>query len=213
MDSNPRGFGLAQRDQNFDHYHDDGVFYDKRPSVWVEPLGDWGEGSVQLVEIPTVDETFDNIVAFWNPSRPVEAGQELLYSYNLHWGTRPPEPVRLARVVDTFTGLGGVIGKKREYYSKRFAVDFAGGDMPMIGADTTVTPVLSSSAGRIEITSVRPQHAIKGFRCMFDVVPPDNTERPIDLRLHLEAGGRRISETWTYQWSPPPAGERQLYNP
>lgn len=213
MDSNPRGFGLAQRDQNFDHYHDDGVFYDKRPSVWVEPLGDWGEGSVQLVEIPTVDETFDNIVAFWNPSRPVEAGQELLYSYNLHWGTRPPEPVRLARVVDTFTGLGGVIGKKREYYSKRFAVDFAGGDMPMIGADTTVTPVLSSSVGRIEITSVRPQHAIKGFRCMFDVVPPDNTERPIDLRLHLEAGGRRISETWTYQWSPPPAGERQLYNP
>lgn len=84
MDQGPRGFGLFQRDQNFDHYQDDGVFYDKRPSLWVEPLGDWGAGSVQLVEIPHVDETFDNIVAFWNPAAAVEPGQELLFSYNLY---------------------------------------------------------------------------------------------------------------------------------
>ncbi|NDK30178.1 glucan biosynthesis protein, partial [Nesterenkonia haasae] len=63
VDRNPRGFGLLQRDRNFDHYQDDGVFYEKRPCLWVEPKGEWGEGSVQLVEIPTVDETFDNIVA------------------------------------------------------------------------------------------------------------------------------------------------------
>lgn len=213
MDNNPRGFGLLQRDQNFDHYHDDGVFYDKRPSVWVEPLGDWGEGAVQLTEIPTVDETFDNIVAFWNPAKPVEAGQELLFSYNLYWGTKPPQPTRLAHVVDTFTGLGGVIGKKREYYSVRFAVDFAGGDLAMIGGNTAVKPVLTTSAGRIEITSVRPQHSIKGFRCMFDVVPPDDTENPIDLRLRLEADGRVLSETWSYQLNPPPAQERLLHNP
>ncbi|MEA3198370.1 MAG: periplasmic glucans biosynthesis protein, partial [Gammaproteobacteria bacterium] len=63
LDENPRGFGLLQRDRNFDHYQDDGVYYDRRPSLWVEPkLGGgtgWGKGSVQLVEIPTVDETFD----------------------------------------------------------------------------------------------------------------------------------------------------------
>lgn len=213
MDQNPRGFGLLQRDQNFDHYQDDGVFYDKRPSVWVEPVGDWGAGSVQLVEISHVDETFDNIVAFWNPAAPVEAGQELLFSYNLYWGTNPPAPSNLARVVDTFTGLGGVVGKKREYYSKRFAVDFSGGDLAMIAKDAKITPVLSTSAGRIEITSVRPQHAIKGFRCMFDVVPPDETQSPIDLRLHLEADGRRISETWVYQMTPPAMQDRTLYNP
>ena len=73
VDSNPRGFGLLQRDRNFDHYQDDGVFYDRRPSVWVEPkTGDdrklWQHGAVHLVEIPTVDETFDNIVAFWQPA-------------------------------------------------------------------------------------------------------------------------------------------------
>lgn len=212
MDQNPQGFGLVQRDQNFDHYHDDGVFYDKRPSLWVEPLGNWGEGSVQLAEIPTVDETFDNIVAFWNPAHPVEAGQELLYSYNLYWGTMPPKPQRLAHVIDTFTGLGGVIGQRREYYSQRFAVDFTGGDLAMIGRDTEIRPVITTSAGRIEITSVRPQHATNGFRAMFDVVPPDDSETPINLRLHLEADGRVLSETWTYQWTPPPAHERELYN-
>jgi glucans biosynthesis protein len=212
-DRDPRGFGLFQRDQDFDHYQDDGVFYDKRPSLWVEPVGDWGAGAVTLVEIPTIDETFDNIVVFWNPATPVEAGQELLFSYKLYWGTNPPVPGNLAHVVDTFTGLGGVIGQKRNYYSKRFAVDFAGGDLAMIAKDAEITPVLSASTGRVELTSVRPQHAIQGFRAMFDVVPPDDTQSPIDLRLHLEADGRRISETWIYQMTPPPAQDRKLYNP
>lgn len=212
-DSNPRGFGLIQRDRNFDHYQDDGVFYERRPSVWVEPVGNWGDGYVALLEIANVDETFDNIVAFWNPAEPVVAGQELLYRYKMYWGTNPPSPQNLAKVVDTFTGLGGVVGVKRKYYSQRFAVDFAGGDLPMIGKDTKIEPVLESSAGRIEITSVRPQQAINGFRCMFDVVPPDETQNPINLRLYLEADGRPLSETWIYQWTPPAAGDRALHNP
>ena len=82
FDDNPRGFGLLQRDRNFDHYQDDGVYYDRRPSLWVEPKpgpgGGWGKGAVQLVEIPTVDETFDNIVAFWNPLEKTEAGSGTL---------------------------------------------------------------------------------------------------------------------------------------
>ena len=43
QDNNPRGFGLLQRDRAFDHYQDDGVFYEKRPSLWVEPKSGWGE--------------------------------------------------------------------------------------------------------------------------------------------------------------------------
>ena len=69
-DERPRGFGLLQRDRSFDHYLD-GVYYDRRPSLWIEPLGDWGRGAVQLVEIPTDDEIHDNIVAMWvRPSPP-----------------------------------------------------------------------------------------------------------------------------------------------
>ncbi len=212
-DNNPKGFGLLQRDRRFGHYQDDGVFYDKRPSLWVEPSGQWGEGAVQLVEIPTLDETFDNIVAFWNPAQPVQAGQELLFSYTLHWGSRPPMPQGLAQVVDTFTGLGGVVGRQRRYYSKRFVVDFQGGKLPMLGKDTVVKPVIAASTGAIELTSARPQHHIGGYRAMFDVIPADDSETPINLRLYLEADGQPLTETWMYQWTPPPAGERKLRNP
>ena len=44
-DNNPKGFGLMQRDRNYDHYLDN-VFYDRRPSVWIEPKGDWGKGAI-----------------------------------------------------------------------------------------------------------------------------------------------------------------------
>lgn len=70
MDENPKGFGLLQRDQDFDHYLDDGAMYHKRPSLWVEPLEAWSKGQIQLIEIPSPDETFDNTVVFWNPEPP-----------------------------------------------------------------------------------------------------------------------------------------------
>ena len=70
-----KGFGLAQRERSFEEYQDDGVFYEKRATVWVEPRGDWGEGSVMLVEIPTNDEIHDNIAAFWNPLAPATVGR------------------------------------------------------------------------------------------------------------------------------------------
>lgn len=211
-DTNPQGFGLLQRDRNFDHYQDDGVFYDRRPSLWVEPIGNWGAGSVQLVEIPTLDETFDNIVAFWNPAEPVQAGQELLYSYKLYWGGIPPVMSERARVKDTFTGIGGVIGQKRDHYSQRFAIDFEGGVLPTIGGGTEVKPVISVSSGKIEITSARPLASINGYRAMFDVAPEDN-EQPINIRVYLEANGQPLSETWLYQWTPPPVDKRELNNP
>lgn len=114
LDDNPRGFGLLQRDRVFDHYQDDGVYYDRRPSLWVEPKagqGGWGKGSVQLVEIPTVDETFDNIVAFWNPAEKPKAGQELLFGYRLHWGTHMPYASPLAQTIATRTGIGGTVAE------------------------------------------------------------------------------------------------------
>ena len=210
MSESPRGFGLMQRDRNFDHYQDDGVFYDRRPSVWVEPKSAWGKGSVQLLELPTNDETFDNIVAFWVPEAPVEAGQELLFSYRLHWGGKPPVEPDRAQVVATRTGIGGVIGRKRPYYSERFAIDFAHGDLSLLGPDAKIEAVITASRGRTEIPSVRPLHAIQGYRAMFDIVPPDDSETPIDLRLYLSVDGQAYSETWLYQWTPPPVAERLL---
>jgi len=202
-DENPRGFGLLQRDRNFDHYQDDGVFYDRRPSLWVEPKAAWGKGSVQLVEIPASDETSDNIVAFWNPAAKPRRGEELLFGYRLHWGSRVPFSTSLAQVVATRTGIGGVVGRKREYFSWRFVVDFAGTNLGMLGKDVKIEPVITVSRGSIEIPAARPLNSIRGYRASFDVRPPDETTAPIDLRLYLRAGTQPLSETWLYQWNPP----------
>lgn len=212
-DQNPRGFGLLQRDRNFTHYQDDGVYYDRRPSVWVEPKSGWGAGSVQLVEIPTVDETFDNIVVLWNPATPPKPGDEVLIGYRLYWGEQMPANPPLARCVATRTGLGGVVGQPRKYFSWRFAVDFAGGDLALLGPKAKVEAVITTSRGKVEITSARPQGAINGYRAMFDLVPPDDPATatlPIDLRMYLRCDGQPMSETWLYQYNPPAVADRKL---
>ncbi|HLZ96710.1 MAG TPA: glucan biosynthesis protein D [Steroidobacteraceae bacterium] len=213
FDDNPRGFGLLQRDRNFDHYQDDGVYYDRRPSLWVEPRagpnGGWGKGAVQLVEIPTVDETFDNIVAFWNPGDKPKAGQELLFSYRLYWGTRMPYGPPLAQTLATRTGIGGIVGVKRAYYSWHFAVDFAGGELGALAKDAPVEAVITVSRGQTEHVTAHYVEEFSGYRALFDVRPAEESMEPVDIRLYLRVDGRPLTETWTYQWTPPSAKERK----
>jgi len=211
FDENPRGFGLLQRDRNWDHYQDDGVYYDRRPSLWVEPKSGhgWGKGAVQLFEIPTVDETFDNIVAFWNPAEKTKAGQEMLFSYRLYWGTRMPYASPLAQTIATRTGIGGTVGQKRQYYSWHFAVDFAGGELGALAKDANVEAVISTSKGATEHVTAHYVDEIKGYRALFDVRPPDDSNDIIDLRLYLRIGSRPLTETWIYQWMPPSVKDRK----
>lgn len=213
LDENPRGFGLLQRDRNFDHYQDDGVYYDRRPSLWVEPkpgtAGGWGKGSVQLVEIPTVDETFDNIVAFWNPIDKPKPGQELLFGYRLYWGTHMPFGSPLGRTLATRTGIGGTVGQKRQYYSWHFAVDFAGGELGALPRDSAVEAVISTSHGQTEHVTAHFVEEFKGYRALFDIRPPEDSVAPIDLRLYLRIEGRPLTETWIYLWTPPSLKDRK----
>ena len=60
---------------SFASYEDDEARYDLRPSAWVEPVGSWGPGRVELVQLHTADETNDNIVAYWVPERLPAAGR------------------------------------------------------------------------------------------------------------------------------------------
>ena len=210
VDENPRGFGLMQRERRFSQYQDDGVFYNKRPDCWVQPKAPWGKGGVMLVEIPTSDETMDNIVAFWSPGDKIEPAQEYLYGYRLYWCRNNPFASHLAQVHATRDGIGGVVGQKRTHFAWRFVVDFVGGDFGMLGPDAKVIPVITSSSGHIEITSARPLLPIRGWRAMFDLVP-DDSEQPIDLRLYLSLDGQALTETWMYQYAPPPVAQRQQY--
>ena len=164
---------------------------------------------MQLVELPAPDETFDNIVAFWNPADKPQPGQELFFRYRLHWGSHMPIAPALAQVVATRTGIGGIVGQKRKYFSWRFAVDFTGGELATLSKQTDVEPVISASRGEIQIASARSQADVNGYRAMFDLKPTDDSTEPIDIRLYLRHAGRPLSETWLYQWTPPPLAERK----
>jgi glucans biosynthesis protein len=201
-DENPRGFGLCQRDRAFDHYLD-GVRYERRPTLWVEPLSPFGKGSVQLIENPTDDEIHDNINAMWVPAEPARAGRALAYRYRLHWVADEPVPAPLARCTATRMGNGGVPGLERPRGVRKFMVEFLGG--PLAGLPFGVKPeaVLSASRGRFSyvFTEAVPDDVPGHWRAQFDFTV-QGTE-PVEMRLFLRNGGQALSETWACQYHPP----------
>jgi glucans biosynthesis protein len=199
-DTNPGGFGLLQRDRDFDNYEDDGDAYEKRPSVWIEPRGDWGEGAVQLVEIPTEDEVHDNIVAYWLPKQPIRAGSEHRFAYRLSWAADPPRVPTVGRVIATRIGLGGSPGQPRPANQRKFVVDFAGGPLDALTRADTVVPVVAVSRGRVVKTTCLPVVGTKSWRVFADVeIEGDD---PIGLRLYLARNGTALTETWLYEFLP-----------
>ncbi len=201
LDANPKGFGLLQRDRAFYHYEDDSVFYDLRPSVWIEPIGEWGEGAVQLIEIPTDDETNDNIVIYWLPKEPVKAGSEWSFPYRLHWvETEPYLSQSGARVSHTRLGNGGVPGQPRPKGARKFVIDFEGGPLHEVKKLDKVEPVISTSKGRIDNDYALQVVGTKNWRAFFDLYVEG--KEPVDLRLFLKLGDRTLTETWLYQYLP-----------
>ncbi|HET8702004.1 MAG TPA: glucan biosynthesis protein, partial [Nitrococcus sp.] len=201
LDKNPQGFGLAQRDRNFNHYLDMETRFETHPSLWVIPHGDWGEGAVQLVEIPSAEEINDNIVAFWVPNKPFKAGEERSYSYRLETFNSTLAGESLARVIRTRIGWGAVPGAphKPPRSQRQFIVDFTGGELPTLTAAQPVQAVLTNSSGDIAHCTVQ-RLPDGGWRVAFKLSP--NGEQPADMRLFLTLHGRRLSETWNYVWYP-----------
>ncbi|MGE0846490.1 MAG: glucan biosynthesis protein [Flavobacteriaceae bacterium] len=200
-DRNPRGFGLMQRDRSFENYQDDGVFYEKRASLWVEPLGEWGAGSVQLVEIPTDDEIHDNIGVFWVPAEAAAAGRRLDLKYRLYWQDENPFVAPLAaRVVATRTGLGGVPGQPRPEGVTKFAVDLEGVSLDGLGRGSGVEAVVGASRGEVGNVAAYPVVGTRRWRAIFDVTATG--PQPVDLRMYLKRGDSALSETWIYQLFP-----------
>ena len=200
-DNNPKGFGLMQRDRNYDHYLDN-VFYDRRPSVWIEPKGDWGKGAIQLIEIPTDDEIHDNIVVVWVPEKPAVPGAEFDFSYRLHWLADEPYPTPLARCVATRLGNGGQPGKPRPKGVRKFMVEFLGGPLEKLPFGVKPEPVLWASRGTFSyIFTEAVFDGVAGhWRAQFDltVEGPD----PVEMRLFLKNGDAVLSENWLYQYHP-----------
>ena len=202
VDQNPKGFGLLQRDRNFDHYQD-GVRYERRPSLWVEPKNGWGDGAVQLLELSTDDEIHDNIVAMWVPNKPARAGDAFDIAYRLHWLADEPFPSPLGRVVATRLGNGGQPGQPRPHGVRKFLVEFLGGPLQDIPMGVIPEAVISTSRGTIgsyKMTDAVPDDVPGHWRTQFDLIVEG--EGPVELRLFLKAGDQVLTETWAYQYHP-----------
>lgn len=202
-DINPRGFGLLQRDRAFSDYEDDGAFYNRRPSVWVEPLGHWGAGAVQLVEIPTNDEIHDNIVAYWLPKRPIKAGNHIKLAYRLYWQSHQPFPPKnIGEVVATRIGEGGIAGQPAEPNVRKFVIDFSGGPLAKMKRRYDLKPVVTASRGTPTGLAVIPVRDTGVWRAFFDL--PIEGHAPIDLRCFIPLDNGALTETWLYQYFPGP---------
>lgn len=190
-DNGPRGFGLIQRERRFSEYEDLEAAYHKRPSLWVEPIGDWGKGAVVLVEIPTLEEIHDNIVAFWRPEQPMLAGDETSFTYRLHWGRDIAADPALLRVVRTLSGRGGS-------GARRFAIDFAdaSGKAPPAAS---LSLAVHASGGTVLHPILMDNPETGAVRAAFEMDP--GGADLVELRADLSRGADPAGESWLYRWT------------
>lgn len=213
---NPRGFGFMQRDANFDHYQDLEARYDLRPSLWVEPRGDWGQGRLELIEIPSVEEIHDNMVAFWVPDKPRvdHNGQSteapyppaMSFAYRLLWMPPSAMPHQLGTAESTRTYLQGD--------TLRFIIDFEGGELDALPADTGLTSVIETPPNMPVLEKQLSKNPVTGgWRLVFQVRPPKEEgmiqslraardgSPALRFRAMLKKGENLpapLTETWVY---------------
>ena len=185
----PRGFGLVQRSRQQSDFQDFDAQYERRPSAWIEPQGEWGAGALELVEIPSGRETNDNIVAFWRTAQSLAAAHPAHFAYRITWNAEPAQPKSLGKAVATRSGAS-IDGKRRV-----FLLDFVGAGERVDGLRLDV----SSSAGRISNATLMSNSALQGLRASFEIDPRD--AELIELRLRVMRGDRPVTETWLYRWT------------
>ncbi len=201
------GFGILQRDIDFDHYQDPETRYDLRPSAMMVPNGNWGPGHVELVQIPTENETNDNIVAYWVPDQLPEKGEPLSFSYVLSWFSPTGESDGLGQVISTRTA------SRKEANSRQILVDFKGGKLDRLPAQLPsefplAAEISISDGGEIidhQLFRVKPTGA---WRLVFRVRRNGGTladsltlpmhRPPLEVRAYLTQGEETLTETWSY---------------
>ncbi|QPF75803.1 glucan biosynthesis protein G [Roseateles sp. DAIF2] len=190
----PKGFGLMQRDRAFANYEDTEARYEQRPSAWVEPVGDWGPGRVELMLLHTPDETNDNVVAYWVPERQPAPGQPLDFAYRLHLqGERQQRPPG-AWVTQTRVGRGFAELAPDE---QQYVVDFSGPALEALGADAPVEAVLSTDANGHITERNAYRNPVTGAWRMTVRVRQLRPSQPTELRGFLKHKEQALTETWS----------------
>ena len=175
--------------------------YEMRPSYFVEPRESWGEGRVELTELPTEHETDDNIVASFVPKDAPEPGKPFSFAYRIVASLNPAQLSPNGRTLNTYQTTAAAHGSAEPAVpgSRRFIIDFAGGDLAYYAADPQLVEVVpSTSQGKIVRSFIVPNVHTKGFRAVIDVqLDPGQSA---DLRAFLRTGTRALTETWTFPW-------------
>ncbi len=196
--TNPRGFGLMQRDRQFANYEDPEARYEKRPSAWVRPLGDWGPGRVELLLLNTPDETHDNVAAYWVPEKMPAAGQPLEFAYDLLWQGAAMQQPPGGYTVQTRRGIGYSRLSAEERRSRvQYVVDFAGPALDTLAADAPVKAVTTvGEHARITESLVYRNRVTGAWRMTLRVQRTDPAQ-PVELRAFLQHHNDVVSETWS----------------
>jgi len=203
----PAGFGLIQRDLDFDHYQDLEARYETRPSIWISPTGKWGAGRVELIQIPTDKEINDNIIAFWVPDRLPGKNQPIWFSYRMIWHYPGPSRPPAGHVVATR------IAKGRNDKTRMFVIDFAGERLDSLPADKPLTAVVTvEPRAKLIEQQLYKNGATGGWRLAFQIGFEDPSplekvlpaiRRPVvELRAFLKLGDNALTETWSYAYQP-----------
>ena len=196
-----RGFGLLQRDARFADYQDLGAHYNNRPSTWVTPEGQWGPGRVVLVQLPTRNETNDNIVAFWSPQAPPATATPYHIGYTLAFGdTRLADSGR-GHVINTFIGDGNILGGGSHPGSYRVLVDFTGGPLDRLKDDAAVEGVVTGLDGT-EVLEYYVEHNAPERSWRLSLLARPAPGKSLLLRAFLQEKDAALTETWSYRLPP-----------
>jgi periplasmic glucans biosynthesis protein len=196
MDEHPRGFGLSQRDRDFNDYQDSESQFERRPSYWIQPLENWGKGGVELVEIPTDEEIHDNVDAYWVPAQPID--KPIRFDYVLSAYLASPLWPPGGRVIATRSGNFALNGNRTADDARRLVIDYSGGDLDGLDGLQPVRANITANGGRADQITVQRLPETGVWRVTFRVVPADPKE-PVDLRCYLTLYGEALTETWIDQ--------------
>ncbi|RZI83382.1 MAG: glucan biosynthesis protein G [Rubrivivax sp.] len=189
-----RGFGLMQRDRNFASYEDVEARYDRRPSAWISPQGDWGPGRVELMQLSTPDETNDNVVAYWVPDRLPAPGQPLSLAYQMRWQGQQQQRPPGAWTTQSRVGRGFDELAPNEH---QYVVDFTGPALDKLPADAVVKAVVTANANGQVVERNAYRNEANGTWRMTLRVKQIAAKQPVELRAFLQHGNDTLSETWT----------------
>ena len=147
------------------------------------------------MQIPTPDETNDNIVAYWVPEKSPDPKKPFEFAYTMRWQTTGQLPAGKAWVVQTRRGRGYV---KQPDGVLNFIIDFDGPPLRDLKSEAKPEAFVELGGnGQLREKNLFLNPVTGAWR-MTVRVKREDAAKPIELRGQIREGGRTLTETWSY---------------